>query len=107
MAGLTGRRFPAYPFRMRKRNREWWLSLGGLLTLAAALALLAAGAFRRHALYDSGAAEFGIASVATNIAERAMVIDATFSGVERRADGRLYSTYDRTQPLGAKKPCPT
>jgi hypothetical protein len=35
-----------------------------------------------------------------------MVIDATFGGVERRANGLLYSTYDRTVPK-TKQSCPT
>ena len=107
MAGLTPRLVPAYLCWMQSQNRERWFKIGGFVILAAALSLLVAGFHRQHALYDPGAAEFGIASVATNIAERAMVIDATFSGVERRADGRLYSTYDRTKPLGSKQACPT
>jgi hypothetical protein len=92
---------------MEKRNREWWLRLGGFIALAAAVGLLAGSVRRQHALYDPGAAEFGMVSVATNISESALVIDATFTGVERRPDGHLYSTYDRTKPLGGKQPCLT
>lgn len=92
---------------MIKRNPEWWARLAGGTALAAALVFTTGGLRRQHALYDAGAAEFGIEQIATNISERAMVIDATFTGVERRSDGRLYSTYDRTLPQNAKKSCPT
>lgn len=92
---------------MMKRNPEWWARIAGGAALAAALIFLAAGLLRKHALHDPGASEFGIDQVATNISERAMVIDATFGGVERRPDGRLYSTYDRTAPQSSKKSCPT
>jgi hypothetical protein len=89
-----------------KRSHEKGARLAGGLALAAALVLLGAGLRRQHALYDAGTAEFGIDQVATNISERAMVIDATFGGVERRANGLLYSTYDRTVPK-TKQSCPT
>ena len=77
---------------------------GGIVAAAAAVGLLAAGAFRTHAVYDPDAAEFGIA-LSTNITDWQMVVDSTFSGVARR-NGKLYSTYDRSQPVG-KRACPT
>jgi hypothetical protein len=92
---------------MSRHDPEWWARIAGGAALIAALAITATGLRRQHALYDAGAAEFGIVQVATNISERAMVIDATFTGVERRPDGRLYSTYDRTAPQSGKKSCPT
>jgi len=39
------------------------------------------------------------------VAERRLVVDATFSGVIRKG-AKLYTTYDRTGAIG-KRPCPT
>jgi hypothetical protein len=81
-----------------------WRRTAAVGVLAVAVALLVASAARRHAVYDRDAAEFGI-ELATNVSERVLVADTTFRGVELR-DGRLYSTYDRSQPVG-KRACPT
>ena len=59
-----------------------------------------------YKVYDDDplAAEFGLLTF-KKISELELVIDATFTGTTRR-DGKLYSTYDRTQVRG-KKACPT
>jgi hypothetical protein len=72
--------------------------------LAFGIAGVVAGLHRTHRVYDPEAAEFGILAV-KRISERQLLVDATFTGVVRR-NGRLVSTYDRTQPRG-KRPCPT
>jgi hypothetical protein len=74
------------------------------LLLAVAAILLLAGSVRSHKVYDESSEEFGLLSF-TRVPDREMVIDATFSGVERRGD-RLYTTYDRSAPRG-KRSCPT
>jgi hypothetical protein len=75
-----------------------------IILLLLACAFLLAGAVLRHKVYDSVADDFGIPAF-LRISERQLVIDSTFSGVERK-NGRLYSTYDRSQPR-AKRSCPT
>ncbi len=72
--------------------------------LIVALALLLAGSIRTHKVYESDTEEFGLLTF-YRINELQMVVDATFHGVARE-DGRLYSTYDRSQPRG-KSACPT
>ncbi len=72
--------------------------------LIGALALLLAGSIRTHKVYESDTEEFGLLTF-YRINELQMVVDATFHGVARE-DGRLYSTYDRSQPRG-KSACPT
>ena len=72
--------------------------------LILACAFLLAGAVLRHKVYDAEADDFGVPAF-LRISERQLVIDSTFSGVERKGD-RLYSTYDRSQPR-AKRSCPT
>lgn len=74
------------------------------LLLGLAALLLLAGSMRTHKVYNRGGAEFGLLSF-TRISDGQMVVDATFSGVERQGD-RLYSTYDRSEPRG-KRTCPT
>jgi photosystem II stability/assembly factor-like uncharacterized protein len=89
------------------QTSERWALLAGGIALAVAAVFLAHGWNRQHALYDAGAAEFGIVQMATNISERVMVSDATFGGVSRHSDGRLYSTYDRQAAGKSKQSCPT
>ena len=72
--------------------------------LILALALLLAGSFLTHRVYETDSAEFGILTF-HRISEFEMVVDATFHGVAREGD-RLYTTYDRSQPRG-KTACPT
>ena len=69
-----------------------------------ALLLLLAGGMRSYKIYDAGSGEFGLLTF-TPISDAQLVIDATFSGVERLGD-RLYTTYDRSEPRG-KRSCPT
>ena len=71
---------------------------------AGAGSLLLIGLLRGHKVYEAGAAGFGLLSF-QRIAERQLVIDATFSGVLRRGV-RLHSTYDRTVTRG-KRACPS
>jgi len=80
-------------------------SIAAILLLMA-IALLTVGAMRSHKVYDDDevAAEFGIFTHQT-ISDVQMVIDTTFTGVTYR-DGRLFSTYDRTEQRG-KRACPT
>jgi len=72
--------------------------------LVAALTLLVVGMVRVHKVYDADAEEIGLVAF-HRISDRQLIVDATFGGVARRA-GKLYSTYDRTQPRG-KRACPT
>jgi hypothetical protein len=72
--------------------------------VVAGVILLGAGLRRTHKVYAPDAGQFGVIGVAT-IGERQLVIDATFSGVQRKRD-RLCSTYDRSAPHG-KRACPT
>ncbi|MCP4643953.1 MAG: hypothetical protein GY851_26155 [bacterium] len=78
----------------------------GVLALLIAIGLIVGGARVSYEVHDDDemAAAFGLDTY-TEVSERELVIDATFSGVTRR-DGKLYSTYDRA--LGAvKRACPT
>jgi hypothetical protein len=88
-----------------KSNNIVQKSIAGILLLVA-VAMLTVGAMRTHTVYDDDevAAEFGIFTPQT-ISEAEMVIDTTFTGVTYR-DGRLFSTYDRTEK-GGKRACPT
>jgi len=70
----------------------------------AAVVLLGLGLRRNHKIYEPDAGQVGLAAF-TFIGERQLVIDTTFSGVQRRGH-RLVSTYDRSAPRG-KRTCPT
>jgi len=72
--------------------------------LAVAVALLAVGVVRKRKVYDADAGEFGIMTY-HRLRDWQLVIEATFTGVERR-NNKLYSTYDRNGPRG-KRACPT
>lgn len=73
--------------------------------LALALVLIALGAARTHKVFDFDSAQYDEPSF-TKVSDKALIIDATFSGVERR-EGKLYSTYDRSAPRAGKQACPT
>ncbi len=75
-----------------------------VLLFAMALLLLLTGGMRSYKVYDRGNGEFGLLTF-TRISDAELVIDATFSGVEREGD-RLFTTYDRSEPRG-KRSCPT
>lgn len=79
------------------------LGIGAIVAVAAAL-LLVAGLLRTHQVYAKTDGEQEDATL-ESVSDRALVRDATFSGVLRK-DGQLYSTYDRTAPQG-KQSCPT
>ena len=61
---------------------------------------------QKHKVYDDDemSRQFGLFTFQT-ISEAQLTIDATFTGTTRK-EGRLFSTYDRSQPHG-KKACPT
>ncbi len=86
---------------MRRETKE---RIVAAFLLAAAVLLLLAGGMRTHQVYDESTEEYGLRSF-TRISDAELVEDATFSGVER-LDGRLYSTYDRSEPRG-RRACPT
>ncbi len=76
--------------------------------LVIAVAFLLTGIFYHRDvrdLADEIDAAMGIFS-SSKVSDREMVIDATFSGVRRDAEG-LYSTYDRHEETRIKRPCPT
>lgn len=75
--------------------------------LLAAIALLVYGVRLTRKVYedDEVAAEFGIYTF-EHVPERNLVIDATFSGCVKK-DGKLFTTYDRSEPLRGKRACPT
>jgi hypothetical protein len=77
------------------------------LLLVAALALLVTGGLFKRKVFEKED-EFAQLGPKTfmRLSDRAMVVDATFTGVVRDKDGRLTSTYDRNVPRG-KKACPT
>lgn len=75
----------------------------GILVLA--MLLLAGGMIRSHKVYETEATDFGI-NLYHRVSDRGLIIDATFSGVDRRDDGLLYTTYDRSAPP-VKRACPT
>ncbi|MEW6072874.1 MAG: hypothetical protein AB1726_09835 [Planctomycetota bacterium] len=79
------------------------------LLLAGSAAMIVIGSSRTRQIRVENADELAelMAGIAPyeEIGERELLIDATFTGVVRR-DGFLYSTYDRSQPLG-KRACPT
>ncbi|HOW98366.1 MAG TPA: hypothetical protein P5567_07035 [Kiritimatiellia bacterium] len=85
-------------------NRARLEKAAGWTALAAALVLVGIGWFRSHKVYAADSEEYGIL-VFERITDRQLVEDATFSGVLRR-EGRLFSTYDRSQVRG-KQACPT
>jgi hypothetical protein len=72
--------------------------------LVLALLLAGVGMTRSYRIYDESDAEFGLVTF-TRIGQFQLNIDATFSGVVRK-DGKLYTTWDRSQPRG-KRSCPT
>ena len=75
-----------------------------MAALVVSLVLLLVGARRQHKVYEAETGEVGLLTV-HRISDRQLVVDATFTGVERRGR-RLYSVYDRSQPQG-KRSCPT
>lgn len=81
-----------------------WVKVAGAGVAAAAVALILAGTGRMRTVYEPGTGEF-VSDTATNLPDRQLVVDATFSGVKRNG-GRLESTYDRHAPPG-KRACPT
>ncbi|MBU1692433.1 MAG: hypothetical protein KKC51_00550 [Verrucomicrobia bacterium] len=85
-------------------NRARLEQIAGWTVLAGALVLIVLGLARTHKVYAADSEEFGIL-VFERIPDRQLVVDATFSGVLRR-DGRLFSTYDRSEIRG-KQTCPT
>ncbi len=75
--------------------------------LVTALLLLAGAGFHSHKVFEIEEDEddFGFMTF-TRISEFQLTVDSTFQGVDR-IDGRLYSTYDRLEGGGGKRPCPT
>jgi len=76
--------------------------------LTASILFLIWGFVRGHEVYDLADevdAAIGLVSTST-ISERQLVIDSTFSGVQRK-EGELWSTYDRTAERTGKQACPT
>lgn len=78
--------------------------IAAVLLIVMAVVLLLSGGMRSYKVYDRGGEEFGLLTF-TPVSDLDLVIDATFSGVERKGD-RLYTTYDRSEPRG-KRSCPT
>ena len=74
-----------------------------ILGLLLALALIGVGLRITHKVYLPQD-EFEMATF-QRVGERELVQDATFGGATRR-DGKLFTTYDRSKPMG-KLPCPT
>jgi len=72
----------------------------GILALLCALFFLFRGLWVRHKVFQERDAV-----VYYQVGDLGLIIDATFSGVERH-DDRLISTYDRAQGAG-RRACPT
>jgi len=75
-----------------------------ILFALAAVAMLIAGHYREHKVFDNPKEEFGLHNY-IEISEYQLVEDATFSGTIRRW-GALYGAYDRSAPK-VKMACPT
>jgi hypothetical protein len=77
------------------------------LLLVAAISLLATGSLFKRKVFEKED-EFAQIGPKTfmRLSDRALVVDATFTGIVRDKDGQLTSTYDRNKPHG-KKACPT
>ncbi len=95
---------------MKTRKVRFTISLAVLII---AVVMIITGMNRTHKVYnqkDSGAFEgfnlLGNLEIHRKISEKQLIIDATFGGVERGDEGKLYSTYDRSKPVGKRK-CPT
>ena len=71
-----------------------------ILFLVLAIFFILAGLLSTHKVYEDEQSVFYY-----KVAERRLVVDATFSGVIRKGT-KLYTTYDRTAAIG-KRPCPT
>ena len=84
------------------RTRKERIAAAVILTVA--LLFIAAGLAHSHKVYDAEAEDFGLIGF-TRVKDYGLVVDATFSGTVNR-DGKLYSTYDRSEPRG-KRSCPT
>jgi hypothetical protein len=81
-------------------NRSWKNLAASIALLIFALVLILVGLKRSHKVYEEGED-----MLFHRIGERALVIDATFSGVKREGN-KLFTTYDRSQGAG-KRACPT
>lgn len=75
-----------------------------IIVLILAIALFLIGTVRSYKVYDREEVQTGIDAF-YRVNERDLVVDATFTGVVREGD-KLYSTYDRSQPVG-RRACPT
>lgn len=76
----------------------------GAIFFLCAVTLILYGSSQKRKVYDKDCEEFGIQAY-TLVSEKALVVDATFSGTIRKGD-KLFSTYDRSEPVG-KRSCPT
>lgn len=85
-------------------NADSKRKLSAIVALAIAFGFVLAGAARTHRAYTQDGDTFGLLTF-DKVSERQLVVDSTFTGVERR-NGRLFSTYDRTVERG-KRACPT
>lgn len=90
---------------MTSERRERIRKTVGIVLLILAVVVLVAGARRSLKAYEADSEQVGILTF-QRISERQLVEDSTFAGVIRK-DGRLYSTYDRSQPREGKRACPT
>jgi len=71
-----------------------------ILFLILTIIFILAGLARTHKVYENEQSVFYY-----KVAEKRLVVDATFSGVIRKGL-KLYTTYDRSRAIG-KRPCPT
>ena len=76
----------------------------GLARSHTALAYLGADLPPPHKVYDPDVDDWGEMTF-RRISDYQLTIDSTFGGVARK-QGKLFSTYDRSKPVG-KKACPT
>ena len=72
--------------------------------LIASLLLICLGSGRSFKVYENTTDDWGIATF-TRVHEAELIVDSTFSGIERKA-GKLYTTYNRLEQ-GGKRACPT
>lgn len=80
--------------------------LTGFFVCLAGLAMVFSTLYWEYRVYEPEAHRIGPAAF-FRISQVALVVDSTFSGITRAAtDGRLVSTYDRSQPQG-RRACPT
>ena len=93
------------PRRNRKTKTRWLAVAMDVAILITGVVLIIVGiAAIKRPIYQPLTTGYGMLTY-EQIGDRQMTVDATFGGITRQ-DGRLYSTYNRSQQR-SKLACPT